>query len=176
MKTIRTYNEVRRWLCLDCGRDTFEQKDDWYFLRNRLWRQLVPREQRHGMICRACIERRLGRPLTSDDLRKATDEESAPKDQPMREEDYGIIDSLTPEMLQAIDSSMIGFLASRPGKVVTVVCHMLEESTTGVPGLPDWFYMDRIAELIETGSLKVVAEGEDLRYHVVTAAGGLPDS
>jgi hypothetical protein len=48
------------------------------FLRNRLWRQLVPREQRHGMICRACIERRLGRQLMPDDFRKATDDESIP--------------------------------------------------------------------------------------------------
>ena len=52
--------ERLRWLCLDCGRNTFEHTDDWYLLPNRLWRQLVPREQRHGMICRACIERRLG--------------------------------------------------------------------------------------------------------------------
>ena len=94
----------------------------------------------------------------------------------MREEDYGISDSLTPEMFQAIDSAMIGFLTSRPGKVVTVVYHMLEEPTAGVPGLPDWLYMDRIAELIETGSLKVAAVGGDLRFHVVTAAGGVPDS
>lgn len=127
------------------------------------------------MICRTCIERRLGRPLTSDDFRKATDDESAPEDQPMREEDYGIIDSLTPEMLQAIDSAMIGFLASRPRKVVAVVRHIVEESTAGIPGLPDWFYMDRIGELIEAGSLIVVTEGEDLRFHVVTAAGGLLD-
>jgi hypothetical protein len=66
-------NKDERWLCLDCGKNTFESRDDWYFLRNRLWRQLVPRQQRHAMICRACIERRLGRQLRSDDLRKATD-------------------------------------------------------------------------------------------------------
>jgi hypothetical protein len=57
-------NKDERWLCLDCGKNTFEGRDDWYFLRNRLWRQLVPRQQRHVMICRACIERRLGRQLT----------------------------------------------------------------------------------------------------------------
>ena len=89
----------------------------------------------------------------------------------MREEDYGIIDSLTPEMREAIDSAMIGFVASRPGKVVAVVSHMLEGSTAGIPGLPDWFYMDRIGELIEAGSLIVVAEGKDLRFYVVSAPG-----
>src|SRR5215470_11105655 len=98
-------NDHRRWLCLDCSKNTFEHRDDWYFLRNRLWRQLVPRSQRHGMICRACIERRLGRRLTPDDFRKATDDESEPEDRPMEKEDYGIIDSLTPQTLQAIDSA-----------------------------------------------------------------------
>ena len=40
------------WLCLDCGKDTFENNDDYYMLRNRLWRQLVPREQRSGnLLC-----------------------------------------------------------------------------------------------------------------------------
>jgi hypothetical protein len=77
-----------RWLCLDCGKNTFEGREDYYFPRNRLWRQLVPRHERHGMICRICIERRLGRPLTSEDFRKATDDESDPQDQPMGKEDY----------------------------------------------------------------------------------------
>jgi hypothetical protein len=54
------------WHCLDRGKDTFKNNEDYYFRRNRLWRSLVPMEQRHGMICRTCIERRLGRPLTAD--------------------------------------------------------------------------------------------------------------
>ncbi len=165
-------NDVRRWLCLDCGKNTFEHPDDWYFLRNRLWRQLVPREQRHGMICRACIERRLGRTLTSEDFRKAADDDSTPEDQPMQEEDYGIIDSLTPETLHAIDSAMIGYVSSRPCKVVAIVRYIVEESSAAIPGMPDWVYMDRIAELIEAGSLVVVSEGEDLRFHVVRKAAG----
>ena len=57
----------RRWHCLDCGRITFEGNESYYFLKNRLWRKLVSREQRHGMICRPCIERRLGRSLASED-------------------------------------------------------------------------------------------------------------
>jgi hypothetical protein len=162
------------WLCLDCGKNTFESKEDYYFLRNRLWRQLVPREQRHGMICRACIERRLGRPLTSEDFRRATDDESDPADQPMREDDYGIIDSLTPQMLQAIDSAMIGFASLRPRKVTAIVRYIVEESSAAIPGLPDWFYTDRIGELIDDRALVVVAAGSDLRFHVVRAA-GLPD-
>jgi hypothetical protein len=87
-----------RWLCLDCGRNTFEGHENYYFLKDRLWRKLVSKEQRHGMICRACIERRLGRPLVSEDFKSETDDQS--EDQPMREEDYGIYDSLTPQVRQ----------------------------------------------------------------------------
>ena len=94
----------------------------------------------------------------------------------MQREDYGIIDSLTPEMLHAIDSAMIGFVTSRPQKVTAVVCYMLEKSLAAIPGLPDWFYMDRIGELIEGGILVVVTEGEDLRFYVVATAAGLSAS
>jgi hypothetical protein len=76
----------RRWLCLDCGKNTLKGNDDYYFLKDRLWRQLVPRDQRHGMICRPCIERRLGRPLASEDFKRETDDQA--EDQPMKEEDY----------------------------------------------------------------------------------------
>jgi hypothetical protein len=103
----------RRWLCLDCGRNTFEVNENYYSLKDRLWRKLVPREQRHGMICRACIECRLGRPLVSEDFRSENDDQSGdPQDQPMGDEDYGIYDSITPHMRQAIDSAIIEFVAS----------------------------------------------------------------
>lgn len=167
-------NDIRRWLCLDCGKNTFENKDDWYVLRNRLWRHLVSRDQRHGMICRACIERRLGRPLAPADFRKATDDESVPEDQPMQREDYGIIDSLTPQTLQAVDSAMIDLVSSRPRKVIAIVRYMVEEySAAATPWLPDWFYLDRVAELIGAHALVVVAEGQDLRFDVVTAQTGI---
>jgi hypothetical protein len=115
----------RRWLCLDCGRNTFEGNENYYFLRDRLWRKLVPREQRHGMICRSCIERRVGRPLVSEDFESGTDDQSGdPEDRPMRDEDYGIYDSLTPLMRQDIDSAIIEFAASRPRKVIAIALYM----------------------------------------------------
>jgi hypothetical protein len=128
------------------------------------------------MICRACIERRLGRPLVSEDFKGATDDESHPEDQPMGQEDYGIYDSLTPHMRQAIDSAIIEFVASRPRKVTAIVLYMYEQAPPPIPALHDWFYMDRIAELIDDGELRVVTEGDDLRFHIVTAARSLPDS
>jgi hypothetical protein len=159
---------------LDCGRNTFEGNENYYFLKDRLWRELVPREQRHGMICRACIERRLGRPFVSEDFKREADDQS--EDQPMREEDYGIYDSLTPHMRQAIDSAIIDFVASRPRKVTVIVLYMYEQAPAPIPALHDWFYVDRIAELIDDGELRVVTEGEDLRFHIVRAARSLPDS
>ena len=159
------------WLCLDCGKNTFEHQEDYYVLRNRLWRSLVTREQRHGMLCRACVERRLGRPLAPDDFRApGADDGSDPEDQPMRKEDYGIIDSLTPEMLHAIDSEIIRLASSSPRKSISIVRHILEKSPAAIPGLPDWFYMDRIGELVEDGVLVVVTEGVDERFHVLQAS------
>jgi hypothetical protein len=128
------------------------------------------------MICRACIERRLGRPLASEDFKRTTDDQSDPEDQPMGEEDYGIYDSLTPHMRQAIDSAIIEFVASRPRKVTAIVLYMYEQAPAPIPALHDWFYMDRIAQLIDDGELRVVTEGEDLRFHIVRAARSLPDS
>jgi hypothetical protein len=169
-------DDARRWLCLDCGKNTFESSEDYYFLKDRLWRKLVPREQRHGMICRTCIERRLGRQLTPEDFRRATDDESDPEDQPMRDEDYGIYDALTPQMHQAINSAIIEFVTSRPRRVTAIVRYMYEDAPAPIPALHDWFYMDRIAELIDDGALAVVTEGEDLRSHIVRAATSTSDS
>ena len=89
----------------------------------------------------------------------------------MREEDYGIYDSLTPRVRQAIDSAIIEFVATRPRKVAAIVRYLYEEPPPTTPALHDWFYMDRIAELIDDRTLVVVTEGEDVRFHVVRAAG-----
>jgi hypothetical protein len=47
---------------------------------------------------------------------------------------------------------------------------MYEHTPAPIPALHDWFYMDRIAELIDDGALRVVTEGKDLRFHMVSAA------
>jgi hypothetical protein len=162
---------LNRWLCLDCNKNTFEGNEDYYFLKNRLWRQLVPRDERHGMLCRACVERRLGRPLTPADFHnKGADDETDPEDQPMQEDDYGIYDLLTPEILDAIDSAILGFTSPGPRRVTTVVGYMHELSSAVIPPLHDWFYFDRIGDLVDRGVLVVVAEGADSRFHWVKAS------
>jgi len=57
------------WLCLDCGKDTFENNDDYYMLRNRLWRQLVPREQRSGnLLCHHQVSQMTSHPRSSSEV------------------------------------------------------------------------------------------------------------
>jgi hypothetical protein len=87
----------------------------------------------------------------------------------MREDDYGIYDLLTPEILHAIDDAIVGFTSPSARRVVTVVRYMLELSSAMIPGLHDWFYSDRIGELVNRGALVVVAEGADSRFHSVRA-------
>jgi hypothetical protein len=94
----------------------------------------------------------------------------------MEEEDYGVYESLTPHVRQAIDSAIVEFVASQPRKLIAVVLYMYEQAPAPIPALHDWFYMDRIAELIDDGALRVVAEGADMRSHIVTAARPLAES
>ncbi len=58
----------RYFLCMDCGKDT-NASNEYYALRRRLWRKIQPAIA--GMLCLECAERRLGRPLVSDDFTKA---------------------------------------------------------------------------------------------------------
>jgi hypothetical protein len=56
------------------------------------------------------------------------------------------------------------------------VLYMYEQAPAPIPALHDWFYMERIAELVDDGALRVVTEGEDLRFHMVRAVKSLPNS
>jgi hypothetical protein len=162
--------DARRWVCLDCGKNTFEGPEDYYFLRDRLWRKLVHREQRHRMICRICIQKRIGRPLVLEDFKTPTQDASDPEDRPMEEKDYGVYDSITPQMREIIDSALVAIVASRPRRVSAIVGHVYDEPPAGTPMVHDWFYIDRIAALLNDGRLVVVSEGNDLTSHVVRAA------
>jgi hypothetical protein len=52
--------------CLDCGICTSANGEYPLMIRDELWYQIVPGGE--GMLCRADMERRLGRPLTQEDL------------------------------------------------------------------------------------------------------------
>jgi hypothetical protein len=52
--------------CLDCGIDTVAIGEYPYYLRDALWRRVVPSGR--GMLCLDCLEVRLGRPLRQKDF------------------------------------------------------------------------------------------------------------
>ena len=55
----------RRFLCLDCGKDTYRSQE-YYMLLYKIWRSIHPAID--GMLCLDCAERRLGRGLTRHDF------------------------------------------------------------------------------------------------------------
>lgn len=57
-----------RWLCMDCDVDTYAN-EQYYMLRPGLWRSINHKVD--GMLCLACVERRLRRGLTSRDFTDA---------------------------------------------------------------------------------------------------------
>ncbi len=82
-------------------------------------------------------------------------------DAPMGEEDYGIYDSLSAETLRDIDAALLSYASfSRPRKVGKLVVNVMAKSSTAVPGIHDWFYIDRVGLMIDNGVLTVVEEGE----------------
>jgi hypothetical protein len=153
------------WLCLDCGKNTSLHSADYYMLRNKLWRQLVPREQRHGMLCLSCVAARLGRPLQPEDFKKAnqTLDESDPAERPMEIEDYGIIDALTPAMLASIDQGLCVIAqvtSARACRVARMIGTYMGSHAVAVPGLPDYFYLMRIQNMIDSGVLVMTKEAD----------------
>ena len=53
--------------CLDCGVNTSEI-EEYYMLHDRVWRSVTNQNERYGMLCLGCIERRLGRLLEPTDF------------------------------------------------------------------------------------------------------------
>jgi Protein of unknown function len=171
------------WLCLDCSKDT---SDEYYGVHNYIWRRAVDRSQRHGMLCLSCLERRLGRFLRPEDFksvpvngpiaqflaqRSSSDNVISPVDKegqiaefddsPMGWDDYGLIDELTADTLREIDAALMSQAAIKPRKVAGVIGRTLG-SSAHVPGLPDYFYLERIRLLVERGALKFVGDVDEL--------------
>lgn len=171
------------WLCLDCSKDTF---DEYYGIRNHLWRRAVDRSQRHGMLCLSCLERRLGRFLRLEDFKPPVPEQVAKflaqrptsenptfssegrgqsdeafDDSPMDWDDYGLIDELSPEAIGQIDTALMSLATAKPKKVAAIIRHVMEHSPARVPGLHDYFYLERMCLLVESGALRLVGDIED---------------
>jgi hypothetical protein len=173
------------WLCLDCSKDTF---DEYYGVRDYLWRRAVDRSQRHGMLCLSCLEQRLGRLLRAEDFRHVNEcvakflahrpialdpppeieEPDQPgvddDDSPMDWDDYGIIDELTSEAIDQIDSALRSLVTTKPKKVSAIIVRVMSDSPARVPGLPDYFYLDRVCLLVEKGAVIFIGDlGEPMK-------------
>lgn len=59
-------------LCADCGVDT-DDIHEFYMVNDELWLQAVPiqKENESRVLCVGCLERRIGRQLTSKDFTDA---------------------------------------------------------------------------------------------------------
>jgi hypothetical protein len=60
-----TAEEYAAFDCLDCNRSTLELRE-YYMVQFVLWDQVHPENK--GMLCIECLEKRLGRKLTSTDF------------------------------------------------------------------------------------------------------------
>ena len=56
--------------CIDCGTNTLTENYGYYMVRNALWEQ-AGMTTHGGMLCFACLEARIGRPLTIADFTDA---------------------------------------------------------------------------------------------------------
>lgn len=78
-------------ICMDCKRDTLKI-DEYYTLKDAVWAEANP--DIDGMLCVACVEARLGRPLQSSDF---------PQDVPLNEEVRSGLSKGSPQLLEAMN-------------------------------------------------------------------------
>jgi Protein of unknown function len=134
------------------------------------------------MLCLSCLQLRLGRPLRPDDFKSGqiatrisellarlsptTDfaveslalSDEALDDSPMGRDDYGIIDTLSPDMLNAIDAALLSQASATPKKVARIINQVICNLPAHVPGVGDVFYLDRVGLLVESGALIFVGD------------------
>lgn len=71
VKQRRSFEDI--FLCMDCKKDTF-QHQEYFMLKYKIWRSANYKIR--GMLCLACIEKRIGRDLVANDFSKAPINES----------------------------------------------------------------------------------------------------
>ena len=64
--------ELKNFLCMDCGVDTsYGGINHFYMLQDEIWNRICPGEEKFGMLCLFCVEKRLGRKLVLSDFKNA---------------------------------------------------------------------------------------------------------
>jgi hypothetical protein len=78
-------------------------------------------------------------------------------------DDYGIIDTLTPSLVAAIDRGLNSEVtSSHARRVARMLVNFMENCSAAVPGVPDYSYIGRIEHMIESGVLVVCGGAESL--------------
>ena len=69
LKYYKTFSkeDQAEWICNDCGKNCFLDKNDYYMLHSPLFFRLNGFLK--GMLCMDCVEKKLGRKLSADDIR-----------------------------------------------------------------------------------------------------------
>lgn len=63
---LQANNEL--WSCMDCHQNT-QEMGEYYMVHNEVWEAACPKEDdRKGILCLGCLEKRLGRPLLARDF------------------------------------------------------------------------------------------------------------
>lgn len=65
-KTLSKEDQAE-WICNDCGKNCFLDEKDYYMLHSPLFFRL--NGSLKGMLCMDCVEKKLGRKLSADDIR-----------------------------------------------------------------------------------------------------------
>jgi hypothetical protein len=77
-------------------------------------------------------------------------------------DDYGLFDELTVDQLRGIDAALMSLATVKPRKVAAIIGRTMSASPAHVPGLPDYFYLERVRLLVEGGKLRPVGDVDDL--------------
>jgi hypothetical protein len=79
------------------------------------------------------------------------------RDAPLTPQEQAVADALSRELLRKIDEALLSHATKTNRKVAMLIGLTMEDPSLRVPGLPDFFYAQRIATLVDKGLL--LAEG-----------------
>lgn len=58
--------DVSKWLCMDCNVDTFLGDTNYYMVKDSVWLSVT--DSKRGKLCIPCLETKLNRKLSAQDL------------------------------------------------------------------------------------------------------------
>jgi Protein of unknown function len=88
-------------------------------------------------------------------------------DSELSEEDQALVSSLRASDLEAIDTALIAQCATSWRKVARVVGTTMGMLRNGLPGIPDGYYVQRVAILVHSGRLESQGNLEYMRFSEV---------